>query len=167
MLVVRISLDVSGIFKEDVRQSLVHAFARTEGTVAYLRTPPQYPTPHTLAAGIESATSGPPQFSIYIRVKKHKNAFLCSFLALRVDASEYRLTLPVLHKVACFKEPRLRNAIEEWVYDFVNEDGGVKWLQECHEQKERSARKDPFDNPDDEEDDEGLTDGENVSGSDV
>ena len=160
MLAVRVSLDVSGTLKEDVRQSLVQAFAPAEGTVAYLRTPPQYPTLHTLAAGIESATSGPPHFSIYVRVRKHKNAFLCSFLALRVAVTEYRLTLPVLHKVACLKEPKLMDAIGEWVYDFVNKTGGVKWLQEIHEEKERAGRQNPFDDQDDDEDQEGEANGE-------
>jgi hypothetical protein len=152
MLAVRVSLDVSGPLKEDVRQSLVQAFAGAEGTVAYLRLPPQYPTLHTLAAGIESATSGPPDFSIYVRVRKHKNAFLCSFLALRVTVTESRLTLPVLHKVARLKEHGLMNAIGRWVYDFVNTTGGVKWLQETHEEKERLGRQDPFDDQDEDED---------------
>jgi hypothetical protein len=152
MLAVRVSLDVSGASKEDVRQSLLQAFARTEGTVAYFRTPPKYPTLHTLAAGIESATSGPPHFSIYVHVKKHRDIFLCSFLALRVDATEYRLTLPALHKVARLKEHGLMNAIGRWVYDFVNTTGGVKWLQEIHEEKERLGRQDPFDDQDEDED---------------
>jgi hypothetical protein len=44
------------------------------------------------------------------------------------------------------------NAIGRWVYDFVNTTGGVKWLQEIHEEKERLGRQDPFDDQDEDED---------------